>query len=473
MIDIQALTVKEAHKKLLSKDITVEGLVGECLRNIKEKNQELNALLEVFDIKDDIKRAQEMIDSGKATAITGIPVVIKDNILYKGHISSSSSKILSNYRASYSSPVVEKLLEAGAVIVGRSNMDEFAMGSSTENSAYGVTKNPLDVTRVPGGSSGGSVSALVSGMCLFALGSDTGGSIRQPAAFCGVVGFKPTYGLVTRYGLYSMANSFDQIGPITKDSEDMKTINSLISFYDEHDATSIKEEIRQKNKNDKKVKKIGVPWGLVDIEGIDKETLENFKKNISILEKEGYEIVPIDLPLAPYSLAVYYIIMPAEVSTNLSRFDGIRYGNRVTDKDLSGVYKKSRGEGFGKETIRRVMLGTYVLSHGYYDSYYKKAVNMKNAITKEFDDMFEKVDIIATPTTPSPAFKIGEKTSDPVEMYLSDVFTSTANISGIPAISLPTGKHSNGMPLDIHFSGRKYEDERLIDFCIDIEGKIK
>lgn len=470
MIDIKNLTISSAHKSLSSKEFSSVDLLNACLKNIEDRNSELFAFIEVFsDAKEQAEEADKMIAEGKATPLTGIPFAIKDNILFEGHIASASSKALSKHTATYSAPIIKKLREMGAVVIGRTNMDEFAMGSSTENSSLGVTKNPFDSSRVAGGSSGGSASALASGMCLFALGTDTGGSVRQPAGFCGVVGYKGSYGSVSRSGIISMGNSLDQVGPMTKNSDDLKIVFDAISFFDNNDATSIPENLR--NKDTKEFKKIGVPWGMIEREGIDGETLANFKETISKLEKEGNTIVPIDLPLTEYSLAVYYIIMPAEVSTNLSRFDGIRYGSRVDAPNLFETYTKSRREGFGPETRRRVMLGTYVLSHGYYDAYYKKAINMKSAIRKELLEVFKTVDVIATPTTPSPAFRVGEK-SDPLQMYLSDIFTVPANIVGFPAISIPNKNSSNGLPLDIQFMASDREDSSLIAFSQKFE-KIK
>lgn len=471
MIDPKNLTIKQAHESLQKGDFTVTELCKACISIIDEKNPELNAVLEVFsDWQEQADKAEEMIKSGKSTILTGIPIIIKDNILFEGHHASASSKILEPYIATYSSPVIKKLREAGAIILGRANMDEFAMGSSTENSAYGVTKNPYDTSRVAGGSSGGSAVAVSVGMCFAALGSDTAGSIRQPAGFCGVVGMKPSYGYVSRHGVIAMGNSLDQIAPIAKNSEDTKIILEAISFYDSNDATSASVDLRKKyleNVKDRKI--IGVPWSEVERDGIDGEVLTQFKDSIEKLKNAGYEIKDISLPTMKYSLASYYILMPAEVSTNLSRFDGIRYGQSAQAENLFDVYAKTRAQGFGPETRRRVMLGTYVLSHGYYDAYYRKALLVRDAIRNEFNEMFKQVDFIATPTSPTPAFKIGEKAKDPLSMYLSDIFTVPANIVGNPAISLPNGKHSNGMPLDIQFSSVIGSDEKLMEFSQKFE----
>ena len=461
-MDIKNLTIEEASKKMEAGELTSVQLVSACIENAKKDNGDINAFLEIFD---DALAQAEMADKmraeGKATALTGIPFAIKDNILIKGHIASAASKILANYVASYDAHVIEKLQQAGAVIVGRTNMDEFAMGSSTENSAYGVTKNPLDTSRVAGGSSGGSAAAVAAGFALGALGTDTGGSIRQPAAFCGTVGLKPTYGDVSRYGAMPMGNSLDQIGPIAKTVADAKIIYETIAGHDPRDNTSVPDQFKEQTKKSNG-KKIGVPWHLIEVDGIEAETLARFKETIEKLKSEGYTIVDISLPLTKYSLAVYYILMPAEVSTNLDRFDGIRYGHRTKDAEtLYDVYAKSRGEGFGKETRRRIILGTYVLSHGYYDAYYRKAVAVRHEIEKEFKDAFTKCDVIAMPTNPAPAFKIGSKGSDPLAMYLADVFTVPADISGVPAITIPNGTNKEGLPLDIQFMSTWFDEQSL------------
>lgn len=458
MIDTKSLTITEAHTRLMNGEFTSVDLCQACVAVVNEKNSELHALLEVFsDWEEQAKKADEMIKNGRATTLTGIPIVLKDNILFFGHHASAGSKILEPYVASYSATVVEKLRTAGAVILGRANMDEFAMGSSTENSAYGVTKNPYDTSRVAGGSSGGSVASVATGMALGALGTDTGGSIRQPAGFCGVAGFKSSYGYTSRYGAIAMGNSLDQIGPIAKTVQDIEVLQSCIGGYDKKDATSIASPVVE----NKQVKTIGVPWGEIEREGIDAGTLARFKESIETLKKAGYEIKDITLPKMKYSLAVYYILMPAEVSTNLSRFDGIRYGLSVPADTLYDVYAKTKAVGFGPETRRRVMLGAYVLSHGYYDAYYRKALLVRDAIVKEFEEIFTTVDVIATPTSPASAFLIGEKSKDPLAMYLSDIFTVPANIAGIPAISIPNGFDSKGLPLDIQFMSAFGKDTTL------------
>lgn len=439
------MTIKEARKLLNSKQLSAAELAEGCLKNIKDKNKELNVFLEVYsDVLKQAEEAQKIIDSGNAGELTGIPLAIKDNILIKGRKASAASKILENYTATYTATTAQKLINQNAVFLGRVNMDEFAMGGSTENSAFGITKNPLDPSRVAGGSSGGSAAAVAGDLALGALGSDTGGSVREPASFCGVVGLKPTYGSVSRYGLMAMGSSLDVIGPIAKTVSDTEIIFNAIKGKDKMDSTSIdlKTPTPKGRGADQGVGfenfKIGVPYHILDQEGISPEVRKNFEESIENFKNIGYEIKDIKLPNIDKSLAVYYIIMPAEVSSNMSRYDGIKYGLSLDGKDLLDVYKKTRGEGFGKEVRRRIILGTYVLSSGYYDAYYGKAMAARGVIRSEFSDAFKEVHAILTPTAPAPAWKIGEKTS-PLENYLADIFTVTANIVGCPAISLPSG----------------------------------
>jgi aspartyl-tRNA(Asn)/glutamyl-tRNA(Gln) amidotransferase subunit A len=365
-----------------------------------------------------------------------------------------------NSLAEFVKTVIEDLKNEGAVILGRTNMDEFAMGSSTETSPYGVTKNPRNLETVAGGSSGGSAAAVSGDMALFSLGSDTGGSIRQPAGFCGVVGLKPTYGTISRSGLMAMGSSLDIIGSFTKSVEDAEIVFNTLAKEDPKDSTCVllKDRVCKKTS----VKKIGVPRGFLKGEGIDPETLVNFEKSLEKLKGLGYEILDIDVPLMEYSLAVYYVLMPAEVSTNLARFDGVRFGLSVSGKDVSESYKKTKEAGFGKEVKRRILLGTYVLSHGYYDAYYNKAIKLRHAITSSMNKVFEEVDLIATPTTPSPAFAPGAK-KDPLSMYMSDIFTVPANITGVPAISIPSGVSKDGLPFDIQFMSPHFGESLLFE----------
>ncbi|OGI99726.1 glutaminyl-tRNA synthase (glutamine-hydrolyzing) subunit A [Candidatus Nomurabacteria bacterium RIFCSPLOWO2_02_FULL_40_10] len=446
MIDLKDLTITKARKALDAKQFSAVELAQAYLDEIKKKNKELNAYLEVFDdVLDQAKRSDEIIEKGKSYPLLGIPLAIKDNILIKDRIASSASKILENYTASYDATVIEKLKREGAVFLGRTNMDEFALGGSTENSAYGPTKNPHDITRVAGGTSGGSAATVSANLALGALGSDTGGSIREPSALCGVVGFKPTYGAVSRSGLMAATSSFDCIGPITKTVKDAQIIFDVIRGKDKLDSTSFSQEPFLR-----KVRKIGVPWDLINQEGIDVKVKENFREAVKNLKNLGYEIKDIKLPNC---LALYYIINFAEVSTNLARFDGVRYGVHKDGKNLLGDYLLSRGTGFGKESRRRILLGAYVLSAGYYDAYYGKAQKVREALKKEFKELFSKIDLILTPTSPIPAWKIGEK-SNLLSMYLVDIFTVTANIVGVPAISVPSGfmeVEEKKLPLGIQF----------------------
>lgn len=466
MIDLKNLTIKRAHESMKNGDFTALELTQSYLEVIKQKNNELNIYLEVFE-NDALKQATEAdqrFKNGTAVEMTGIPVSLKDNILYEGHIASAGSKILENYIATYDSTVVKKLKVAGAVILGRTNMDEFAMGVSTENSAFGVTKNPHDTKRVPGGSSGGSTAAVAINGSLVALGSDTGGSCRQPAAFCGVVGFKPTYGSISRHGLIAMGSSLDIIGPITNSVSDAEVLFNTIKGEDVMDSTSISENTANKKESSKMI--IGIPREFLSI-GVDERILSNFNESISKLESMGYEIKDIKLPNVKYTVPVYYIISPAEVSSNLARFDGVKYGLHVDGGgNLLEDYFQSRGNGFGPEVKRRIILGTYVLSSGYHDAYYNKAMAVRDLITQDYRKAFEEVDIILTPTTTGPAFKIGEKVNDPVKMYLEDIFTGPANITGLPAISVPSGfvdEEGSKLPIGIQFMARHQREDMLFE----------
>jgi aspartyl-tRNA(Asn)/glutamyl-tRNA(Gln) amidotransferase subunit A len=462
-MDITTLTIAQASKDLAEKKYGAVALAEAVLARVKE-TEGLNAYLEVFeDVIAQATEADKKIAEGTAGKLCGIPLAIKDNILIQGRRVSASSKILEHYTAAYDADVIERLKKEGVVFVGRTNMDEFAMGSSTENSAFGVTKNPHDETRVPGGSSGGSATVVAAGSALASLGSDTGGSIRQPASFCGVVGLKPTYGVVSRYGLMAMGSSLDQIGPLTKTVEDTEVLFNAIAGYDARESTSIPEDKRIAPTANRR--RIGVPYSILK-SGIDEDVLKNFNDSIEKFKTLGYEIVDIELPHAEYALPVYYIVMPAEASTNLERFDGVRFGLHIDGENLVEDYAKTRGAGFGPEVCRRIMLGAYVLSAGYYDAYYQKAEAVRRLITEDFKKAFEKVDIIATPTSPTPAFKIGEKTTDPLSMYLSDVFTVTANLAGIPAISLPSGtvaRESASLPIGLQLLAPHFGEQTLFD----------
>ena len=455
---LNELSITEAARMLRSGECSVRELWDACASVAKERNPELNAYLELFTADEEaIESAQKRIDTEKETAplLCGIPLAIKDNILIEGHVASAASKMLSNYVATYDATVVTKLKEAGALFVGRTNMDEFAMGSSTENSAYGPVKNPHDVSRVPGGSSGGSAAAVASNGALGSLGTDTGGSIRQPAAHCGLVGLKPTYGAVSRHGAIALGSSLDQIGPFGKTVADVQAIHEALLGKDRYDATTIDSSTYPEVPVPQKLR-IGVPKHLLK-EGIDADVLETFTATLATLEKEGHVVVDVNLPTSSYALPVYYVIQPAEASANLARYDGMRYGHAARGKDLLADYVASKTEGFGKETIRRILLGTFVLSSGYIDAFYRKADAARTLLTAEYDAAFASCDVIAFPTTPTPAFKFGAK-SDPVSMYLEDIFTVTANLTGMPAISVPMGmveREGSSLPTGIHFTAPK------------------
>jgi len=487
------LTIAQAHKGLTKKEFSAVELTKAFLERIEKLDKKIRAFLTVTPelVLAQAQKIDDQIIAGREIPIlAGVPLCVKDNILVKDLRCTAASKILENYIAPYDATVVKKLKVLGAVILGKTNMDEFAMGSSTENSAFFPTKNPHDLERVPGGSSGGSAAAVGANFCVFGLGSDTGGSIRQPASFCGVVGLKPTYGAVSRYGLIAMASSLDQIGPITKTVEDAKIVSEAISGRDELDSTSVEAgydkelggSYRQaprgyltdkRNRNEPRNRqtieelKIGVPKEYF-IEGIDKEVEKIVKEAIKKFEKTGAKILEISLLHTEYALPCYYIIVPSEVSANLARYDGIKYGlsklktQNSKVKSLLDVYLESRGEGLGDEVRRRIMLGTFTLSAGYYDAYYLRAQKVRNLIKKDFDKAFEKVDVILTPTAPTPAFKIGEKIDDPLSMYLSDIFTVPVNLASLPALSLPCGKTKKGLPVGLQIIGKPFEENTIL-----------
>jgi aspartyl-tRNA(Asn)/glutamyl-tRNA(Gln) amidotransferase subunit A len=471
-IDLKTLTIESTHESLKRGDFTVTDLVNAYLEIIKEKNSDINAYVEVYDdALAQAKYAEEMFANSTATLMTGIPVALKDNMLNVGHIASASSKMLEKYHATYDAGVVSQLKKEGAVFLGRTNMDEFAMGSSTETSAFGITKNPLDISRVPGGSSGGAVASVAMNGALVSLGSDTGGSIRQPASFTGLVGLKPTYGAVSRSGIIAMASSLDQVGPIGKTVRDVEILFNTINEYDPKDSTSVPKDERHFVPTPIR-KRIGIPREFLSGEGIDSEVMKNFDENCQKLKDAGYELVDVSLPLIKYSLAVYYILQPAEVSSNMARYDGIRYGLHEDADKLFDVYAKSRGKGFGKEVRRRILLGTYILSHGYYDAYYTTAVKVRDAIKAELAQAFESVDAIITPTVPFLPFKFGEKSKDPVAMYMSDLFCVPANIAGTPAISIPSGTTENGLPFGLHIMAPLFGEETLFAIGKDFEKRV-
>ena len=473
---LENLTIETAHKGLIKKKFSCTELTRAYLNKIEKENKKFNAFLSITDklALDQAKKVDEKIaHQEKIGPLEGIPIAIKDNILVEGYKATAGSRILENYTATYDATVIEKLKKAGVVILGKTNLDEFAMGSSTENSAFGPTKNPLDITRVPGGSSGGSAAAVAANQCVIALGSETGGSVRQPASFCGVIGFKPSYGAVSRYGLIAMASSLDQIGPFAKTVEDARLVFGVIRGHDELDSTTIDlksqpmadpSALRGKIQN----LRIGIPREYFR-EGIDKKVKKMVEKAIKIFGKIGAEIKEVSLPYTEYALAVYYIIMPAEVSANLARYDGIKYGYSKKAQNLLSNYLETRAEGFGDEVRRRIMLGTYVLSAGHREAYYGRAQKVRALIKKEFEEVFKKIDIILTPTAPTKAFKIGEK-KDPLAMYLSDIYTGPASLAGLPAISVPCGR-IDGLPLGLQITGPQFQDDLVLE-AAEIYGHI-
>jgi aspartyl-tRNA(Asn)/glutamyl-tRNA(Gln) amidotransferase subunit A len=465
-------TIKAAQEAIKKGETSCAALVEFHLAEIQRYSNH-NIFLEVFqaDARGRATVVDEKIKHGTAGRLAGAVIGLKDNIVYKDHVSSAASKILEGFTSVYSATVVERLLAEDAIIIGRLNCDEFAMGSANENSAYGPVKNPLDPTKVPGGSSGGSAAAVAANLCQVALGSDTGGSIRQPAAFCGLVGYKPTYGLVSRYGLIAYASSFDQIGPIAKSVEDAALILEVMAGFDPHDATSSKKAVPAfaDFSASSERKKIGYITSCVENEGLDPEVRAHLTAEMERIKGLGHELIPIDFPYLDYLVPIYYLLTTAEASSNLARFDGIHFGYRSPNAtDLESAYKKSRTEGFGAEVKRRIMLGTFVLSSGYYDAYYGKAQKARRLVKQKTLEALEKVDFLLTPTSPHTAFPLGQEIKDPTVMYLEDVFTVQANITGIPAVALPTWVHSNGLPFGIQLMGRPFEDDALLTFSREI-----
>ena len=497
---MNTVSIAEIRDKVLNGDITLKEVVANYISNIEDKNGDVNAFIST-DFETAIHQAEEIekkIKSGTAGALAGMVIGIKDVICERGKRATCASNVLADFESVYDATVIERLKKEDAVFIGRTNMDEFAMGSTNEYSRYGVTKNPHDLTKVPGGSSGGSAAAIAANMATITLGSDTGGSIRQPASYCGVVGLKPTYGRVSRYGLIAYASSLDCIGPFAHNTEDTARVLEVIAGFDEKDNTSSQTPVGnyvESVQNPKANIKIGVPEEFFGA-GLDPEINKGIKGIISGLESNGAELVPIQLPHTKYGIATYYILATAEASSNLARFDGIRYGHRADkaevmeelkaeeialreefkdseadldkalarmDSALIRLYKKSRTEGFGTEVKRRIMLGTYVLSSGYYDAYYAKAQKVRRLIQQDYKEAFKDVDVIVTPTAPTTAFDIGSKLDDPVQMYLNDVYTITANLAGICGISLPAGVHSNGLPYGIQFLGDAFQEEKILN----------
>ncbi len=472
-VELYNLSIDEARSAIDSGEISPVELINAIFERIEAVEEKVRsyvsltkekALTQARQAGGDIKRDVKQI-------LLGIPIAVKDNICTEEVKTTCSSKILEDFIPPYESSVTQRLKEHGYILIGKTNLDEFAMGSSTENSAFGYTRNPWDIERIPGGSSGGSATAVAADECIAALGSDTGGSIRLPAAFCGVVGFKPTYGRVSRYGLVAFASSFDQIGPITKNVKDSAILLNIISGHDPFDSTSANLPVPDFISvlgNDIKNIKIGVPKEYF-IEGMDKEVEDYVKEAIKKLESLGAIPVEISLPHTGYAVATYYILATCEASSNLARYDGVKYGLRVDGEDLVDMYMRTREVGFGAEVKRRIILGTYALSSGYYDAYYRKAQQVRTLIKQDFEMAFESVDVIITPTTPTPAFKVGEKTEDPLQMYLSDIFTISVNLAGVPGISIPCGFTTNNLPIGLQIIGKHFDEESVLKVAYTYE----
>lgn len=478
-MNITNLTVHELKDKLSKKELTISEINKAYIDRINEKEKDLDAFMTLLtdEALEKAKKIEEKIENGDITSsLAGIPIGIKDNICTKGIKTTCSSKMLENFIAPYDATVMEKINSQNMIPLGKLNMDEFAMGSSTENSAFKKTRNPWNLNKVPGGSSGGSASAVAAGMVPWALGSDTGGSVRQPASLCGIVGLKPTYGLISRYGLIAYASSLDQIGTFTKDVEDCAMLLNVISGKDEKDTTSVdigEKDYTKALKNDVKGLRIGVPKEYF-AEGINPEVKEKVENAIEEYKKMGAVVEECSLPIAEYTLATYYIISCAEASSNLGRFDGIRYGYRANNySNLRELFVNSRTEGFGAEVKRRIILGTYVLSSGYYDAYYKKAQQVRTLIKNEFNKVFEKYDILIIPTSPVTAFGIGEKSDNPLEMYMADICTVPINVAGVPAISIPCGVDKEGLPIGMQIIGKHFSEETILNAAYTYEQKTK
>ncbi len=461
------------RKRLLNGDQSISSLVSDYLNKIQEHTH-INAFIEVYDTwaLEQADAIDALIRTGSQPELAGMVVAVKDNICIRSSKVTCASKMLESFEGLYDATVIKKLRDAGAVIIGKTNMDEFAMGSSTENSRFGVTRNPRNTDHVPGGSSGGSAAAVSAGMAVAAIGSDTGGSIRQPAAFTGVYGLKPTYGRVSRNGLVAFASSFDQIGPFARSVYDIALLLKIIAGHDPHDSTSASVPVP--DYTGQLTKKIaGLKIGLPDeyfTDDLEKDVRPAIENSIQKLKDMGASIVSVSLPHTEYTIAAYYVLTTAEASSNLARYDGVRYSYRAQDaEDLTDMYTRSRSEGFGEEVKRRIMLGTFVLSSGYYDAYYRKAQKVRRLIKNDFDNVFSKVDCIITPTTPGTAFRLGEKIDDPLHMYLSDVYTTSANLAGIPGISVPCGYDRNGLPVGLQILGKQFDEQTLLNTAYALE----
>lgn len=477
MNDILNLTIRQLREMLKKKKISSVELTNYYLGRIRKYDGELLSYLRTTEdhALEMAGQADERISRGEDAPLLGIPLGMKDILCTKGIETTCASNILKGFVPPYDATVIKRLKEAGFVHLGKLNMDEFAMGSSTENSAFQTTKNPWDTTRIPGGSSGGSAAAVASGLCVGALGTDTGGSIRQPASLCGVVGIKPTYGRVSRYGLVAFASSLDQIGTFTRSTSDCATMLGVIAGHDPMDSTSIPAPVEDYHSflgKDIKGLKIGIP-AEYNIEGMEPDVKKNFEESLQVFKDQGAELVDVTLPHTQYAVATYYIICTAEASSNLARYDGVKYGLRESGKDIIDMYKKTRFKGFGKEVKRRIILGTYVLSSGYYDAYYRKAGKVRTLIRQDFDNAFRLCDMIATPVSPSTAFKAGERLEDPLTMYLSDIFTIPVNLAGLPGISIPGGFDSQGLPIGLQIIGKPLDEGRLLQAAYVFESEKK
>ena len=479
-MNLMSLTAVELGKKIKSGEVRVVDAVNAAFDQIEAVEKDINSYVTVYKKEEVLEKAehiQKLIDEGQLTGpLVGVPVAIKDNMCTRDKLTTCSSKILGNFYPTYSAEAVINLEKAGAVIIGKTNMDEFAMGSTTETSFYGPTKNPWNKEHVPGGSSGGSCAAVAAEECSYALGSDTGGSIRQPSSFCGVTGIKPTYGTVSRYGLIAYGSSLDQIGPVAKDVTDCATILETIASYDSKDSTSVKRDdynFTEALVEDVKGLKIGIPKDYFG-EGLEPEVKEAILKAVDVLKHKGAIVEEFDLSLVEYAIPAYYVIASAEASSNLSRFDGVKYGYRTEEYNgLHNMYKKTRSEGFGEEVKRRIMLGSFVLSSGYYDAYYLKALRTKALIKKAFDEAFAKYDVIIGPAAPTTAPKLGDSLSDPIKMYLGDIYTISVNLAGLPGISVPCGQDSNGLPIGMQIIGDCFKEKNIIRAAYTFEQSKK
>ena len=468
-MELNFLTIKQVHDGLKAGAFSSVDLTKACLKQIKKRNKKINAFISVFESEalEEAKMADDMIKTGRQQALTGIPFAVKDAINALDRRSTAGGKILDNYTSPYDATVIKNIRQQGAVLIGKTNCDAFGHGASNEQSMYGPVLNPHGESKVAGGSSGGSAAAVADHQCIFAIGEDTGGSIRQPASFCGIVGFRPSYGRNSRHGIMPMASSLDVIGPMTKTVKDTAILMEVMAGQDDLDATTVGDKVPEYSKKLDEVNsklKIGVPKEYFNLEGMDEEAKQIVENKIEELKKD-YEVVEVSLPMTKYAIPVYYIVVPCEDSSNMGRLDGIRYGVRAKAKNLYDVYAKSRAQGFPEEVKRRIMIGTYALSAGYYDAYYKKAQKVRTLIIQDFEKVFKTVDLLVTPTTPSPAFGVGEKKDDILAMYLADVFVSPAAVAGIPAISIPAGKTKSGLPVGLQIIGARLEEEKVLQLA--------